>query len=309
MVIKTETFDGSLRDARALCAVVDFGSISAAARHLGESKGSISRRVTRLEDRLGVSLLARTARAVTATDEGLAFHARAQAGLTLLDEAADSARGQRETPRGNLRITCALDLGTELLPPLIGRFLELYPLIVPELIVTDTAIDLAEHRIDLALRMGSRGSLDQAGQGFELAISDIRLYAAPAWLASHPMPLKPADMVDTPILTLTRNYPETGLPLLNRAGEKVSLQARVAGRASDFASLIRLAEAGIGAACLPTLMVTRAVKAGTLVPLLPDWCLPDITLRALTLPSREVPARVRLFRQFLKDELASGSCR
>ena len=250
MVIKTETFDGSLRDARALCAVVDFGSISAAARHLGESKGSISRRVTRLEDRLGVSLLARTARAVTATDEGLAFHARAQAGLTLLDEAADSARGQRETPRGNLRITCALDLGTELLPPLIGRFLELYP-----------------------------------------------------------MPLKPADMVDTPILTLTRNYPETGLPLLNRAGEKVSLQARVAGRASDFASLIRLAEAGIGAACLPTLMVTRAVKAGTLVPLLPDWCLPDITLRALTLPSREVPARVRLFRQFLKDELASGSCR
>jgi DNA-binding transcriptional LysR family regulator len=304
MVAESETFDGSLRDTRAFCAVVDFGSISGAARRLAESKGSISRRVTRLEDRLGVRLLARTSRAVTATEEGMAFHARAQAGLALLDEAADSARGQREVPRGNLRITCSLDLGTELLPPLIARFLTVYPLITPELIVTDTAIDLAAHRIDLALRMGTRGAPDQAQAAFELATSEIRLYAAPVWITANGMPAQPQDMTDRPILTLTRQLPDTGLTLIDGSGAKAAIQARVAGRSSDFASLIRLAEAGIGAAYLPSIMVTRALNTGTLVPLLPDWFFPGITLQALTLPGRDVPARVRLFRQFLKAELA-----
>jgi DNA-binding transcriptional LysR family regulator len=304
MVVETETFGGSLRDIRAFCAVLDFGSISEAARQLGESKGSISRRITRLENLLGVRLLARTSRAVTATEEGVAFHARAQVGVSLLDEAAVSARGEREISRGNLRITCALDLSTELLPPLIARFLTLYPQITPELIVTDTAIDLVAHRIDLALRMGIGSLPDQAYSGFELASSAFRLFAAPAWIDANVDPVEPQDMTDRTLVTLARPMPDAGLPLINGLGEKASIHARVAGRASDFATLIRMAEAGIGAAYLPSIMVERAVKAGSLVALLPAWHYPGITLHALTLPGREVPARVRLFRQFLKDELA-----
>ncbi|MEQ1754484.1 MAG: LysR family transcriptional regulator [Micropepsaceae bacterium] len=304
MVVKNETFDASLRDARAFCEVVDFGSISAAAKRLGESKGSVSRRISRLEASLGVRLLARTPRAVTTTEEGMAFHARAQAGLALLDEAADCARGQREIPRGNLRITCSLDLSTELLPPLIARFLTRYPQITPELIVTDTPIDLAAHRIDLALRMGIGALPDQAHTGFELATSDLRLFAAPSWIKANTRPAEPQDVNGRPIITLTRQLPAGGLPLVNADGAKASIQARVAGRASDFATLIRMAEAGIGAAYLPIIMVHRAVRAGTLIDLLPAWHFPGIKLHALTLPGRDVPARVRLFRQFLKNELA-----
>ena len=303
MVIESETFDGSLRDTRAFCEVVDFGTISAAARRLGESKGAISRRITRLEEKLGVRLLARTSRAVTATEEGIAFHARAQAGLALLDEAADSARGQREIPRGNLRITCALDLSTELLPPLLARFLALYPQITPELIVTDTPIDLAAHRIDLALRIGIGGLPDQAYTGFELATSTFQLYASPDWIATNGVPTEPQDMNGQPVVTLARQLPEGGLPLMDAGGRNAAMQVRVAGRASDFATLIRMAEAGIGAAYLPNLIVRRALDAGSLVALLPGWYYPGIKLHALTLPGRDVPARVRLFRQFLKVEL------
>ena len=306
MVVGTETFEGSLRDARAFCEVVDFGSISAAAKRLGESKGAISRRVTRLESKLGVRLLARTSRAVTATEEGIAFHARAQAGLALLDEAADSARGQREIPRGNLRITCALDLRTELLPPLIARFLASYPQITPELIVTDTPIDLAAHRIDLALRIGIGDLPDQGYSGFELATSEFQVYAAPQWVAAFGIPNEPLDMKGRPIVTLARQLPDDGLPLIGDGGIKAAIQARVAGRATDFATLIRMAEAGIGAAYLPKLIVGRALATGSLIGVLPGWSFPGIKLHALTLPGRDVPARVRLFRTFLKSELQAS---
>lgn len=303
MVVESETFDGSLRDARAFCEVVDFGSISAAARRLGESKGAISRRITRLEGGLGVRLLARTSRAVTATEEGMAFHARAQAGLALLDEAADSARGLREIPRGNLRITCALDLSTELLPPLIAQFLTLYPQITPELIVTDTLIDLAAHRIDLALRIGTGGLPDQAYSGFELASTSLQFFASPAWVAANGRPIEPHDMNGQPVITLARRLPNGGLSLTDNAGRTTAIKPRIAARASDFATLIRMAEAGIGAACLPGLIVPRALRAGSLIALLPGWHFPGFRLHALTLPGRDVPARVRLFRQFLKIEL------
>jgi len=303
MVAESETFGGSLRDARAFCEVVDFGSISAAARRLGESKGAISRRVTRLEAGLGVRLLARTSRAVTPTEEGKAFHARAQAGLALLDEAADSARGQREIPRGNLRITCALDLSTELLPPLLARFLALYPQITPELIVTDTPIDLAAHRIDLALRIGFGGLPDQVYSGYELASSSLQVYASPDWIAANGLPAEPQDLQARPFVTLARPLPDGGLSLIDANGRSAAVKVRVAGRVSDFATLIRIAEAGIGAAYLPGFIVRRALRAGSLVSLLPDWHFPGLRLHALTLPGRDVPARVRLFRQFLKVEL------
>jgi DNA-binding transcriptional LysR family regulator len=303
MVAESETFDGSLRDTRAFCEVVDFGSISAAARRLGESKGAISRRITRLEDKLGVKLLARTSRAVTATEEGAAFHARAQAGLVLLDEAADSARGQREIPRGNLRITCALDLGTEVLPSLIARFLALYPQITPELIVTDTPIDLAAHRIDIALRIGIGGG-DQAYNGFELTSSHCQFYASPEWVAANGLPTEPSDMNVSPFITLSRQSPDVGLAAINASGRNCVIKPRIVGRASDFATLIRMAEAGIGAAYLPAIMVRRSLDARSLIGLLPDWSFPGIKLHALTLPGRDMPARVRLFREFMRIELA-----
>ena len=74
MVNETETLGGSLEDLYAFCAVIEFGTLSAAARERGETKGSISRRLSRLEQRLGVALLARTPRSVSATEEGTASH-------------------------------------------------------------------------------------------------------------------------------------------------------------------------------------------------------------------------------------------
>lgn len=152
MVDQTTTLGGALEDVRAFCAVVDLGSISGAARQRGETKGGVSRRVSRLEQRLGALLLSRTSRAVTATEEGLAFYAKARDALDLLDDAADSARQSQAIPRGRLRVTAPHDLGLDVLPDLMTRFRAEHPQIAIDLVLSDVTLDLAANRIDLALR-------------------------------------------------------------------------------------------------------------------------------------------------------------
>ena len=148
MVDKMETLGGPLADVRAFCMVVELGTISAAARVLGETKGGVSRRLSRLEQLLGVSLLARTPRSVTPTEEGNIFFARAREGLLLLDEATELARDARATPRGHLRVTAPVDLGYELLPELVVKFQRQYPDITVDLLLSDNALDLAANQID-----------------------------------------------------------------------------------------------------------------------------------------------------------------
>ncbi len=99
MVAKTENFGGGLDDLRAFCAVVDLGTVTAAAARRGETKGSLSRRISRLEAALGAILIARHPRAVSPTAEGLAFYAKVQESLALLDEAAETARDARTVLR------------------------------------------------------------------------------------------------------------------------------------------------------------------------------------------------------------------
>lgn len=92
-----------------------------------EAKDSVSRRLKRLEQRLGVPLLARTPRAVSLTEEGMAFHSKTREALSWLDDAAENTRHSRTVPRGHLRITAPVDFGMDVLPRLIARLRGLHP--------------------------------------------------------------------------------------------------------------------------------------------------------------------------------------
>ncbi|MDN3519894.1 LysR family transcriptional regulator, partial [Aquisalimonas lutea] len=197
MVDELETLGGSLEDVRAFCAVAEFGTVSAAARQLGETKGGVSRRVSRLERRLGVRLLARTPRAVTPTEEGAAFHAKAREALAWLDDAAEGARQSQAVPRGHLRVTAPVDLGMDVLPELVVQFRALHPQITVELVLTDAPIDLAAHRVDLALRATADDLPDMGYRASMVARFRIGLYASPGYLAaSGNSPATPADLAD-----------------------------------------------------------------------------------------------------------------
>ena len=294
---------GSLEDLRAFCAIVDFGTVSAAARELGETKGSISRRVSRLERRLGTALLARTPRAVTPTEEGTAFHARARDALALLADASEEVHAAQSVPRGNLRVTAPIDIGIDVLPDLIARFRRQYPQITVELLLTSTPLDLATHRIDLALRATAGDLPDMDYRAAPLVDFAIRLYAAPAWLAGHDALTEPAELAGHE-LVMPQDYGAAApLTLRSARGRTETIPVRPVIRTGDYASVHRILRAGGGIGPLPEIIATPALAAGELHPVLPDWSAGSARLHAISLRGPEAPARVRLFRDFIRGSL------
>ncbi len=305
MVDKMETIGGAVEDVRAFCAVIELGTISAAARRLGETKGGVSRRISRLERRLGAGLLTRTPRAVSATEEGRAFFAKAQDALALLDEAAEGARQSRVVPRGHLRVTAPHDIGLDVLPELLTAFRAAQPQITVELLLSDATLDLAANRIDLALR-ATTGPLPDMGYRATMLI-DLRigLYAAPSYLAGQPPPQAPADLASHALITSRETARGASrLALVNDKGRRAEVQYRPVMYVSDFAGAHRLLLAGAGIGAIPDIVAARSIAAGLLVPVLPGWSVARAQLHAISVAGRDAPARVRVFREFMKDRLA-----
>ncbi|ANG63483.1 LysR family transcriptional regulator [Marinobacterium aestuarii] len=294
---------GSLEDIKAFCAVIEFGSVSRAAIEMGETKGSISRRVSRLEARLGAALLARTPRAVSATEEGIAFYTKARDALSLLADATQGARQSRTVPHGNLRVTAPMDIGLDVLPPLLVRFRVLHPQITVELLLTDASLDLAANRIDLALRATSGNLPDMGYRASVLTAFRMGLYAAPSYLAARGIPETPQDLQTQDLVTFRELAGAASLPLVNARGRRVEVTARPVARTTDYASVHRIIQAGGGIGVLPDLIAGASLAAGLIVPVLPDWFLSDGKLYAISLSGDQAPARVSVFRDFIRAEL------
>lgn len=304
-VDESETLSGSLDDIRAFCTVIERGTISAAGRHLGETKGGVSRRISRLEYRLGSLLLARTPRAVTPTEEGRAFYARAREALALLKDAAASARQSQAVPEGHLRVTAPIDLGVDVLPRLIVRFRALHPQITVELLLTDTALDLAANRIDLALRATPGNLPDMAYRASVVARFQVALYAATGYRTAHGLPETPQALPDYDLIHRQASTDVPRLTLTDRRQQAVDVAIRPSIRATDYAAVHRLVLSGGGIGLIPDLVVRDSLERGEVVRVLPDWTSAGGTLYAITLNGMDAPARVRVFRAFLREYLAT----
>lgn len=302
MVDKMETIGGALEDIRAFCAVIELGTITAAAHRLGETKGGLSRRVSRLERRLGTVLLARTPRTVTATGEGMAFYAKARDALVLLEDAAEAARQSRAIPRGHLRVTAPHDLGLDVLPPLVTGFHAEHPQITVELLLSDSIMDLAANRIDLALRATSGSLPDMGYRATELIRFRIALYAAPGYLAARSAPQSPDDLEAHDIVA-TRGAMK--LELSGQRGRRIDVFTKPVMQVSDYAGVHRLLLAGAGIGTIPDIVAARSLVDGRLVPVLSTWTVARARLYAISVAGREAPARVRVFREFMRERLTA----
>lgn len=304
MVSKSETLGGSVEDVRAFCGVFELGSISAAAKRLETTKGGLSRQVSRLERRLGVKLLARTPRAVSPTEEGVAFYAKAHDALVLLDEAADGARQSQSIPKGHLRVTAPPDFGVDVLPPLVVEFQRQHPQVTVELIVANALLDLAAQRIDLALRATIHDLADSNYRASTVIGFPISLFAAPTYLSELKVPSSPKDLVDHSIVAVGDSAGAQTLSLTDQRGCTESQTVSVTIRSSEYASAMRLVEAGGGIGGLPDIVASSGLEAGNLVRVLPGWVLARAKLHAISLAGHEAPARVRVFREFIRERLA-----
>ena len=281
--------------------VVELGGFSAAARALAMTPSAVSKLVARLEARLGVRLLNRSTRQVQLTAEGGVFYERS---VRVLADLADAERGAaaNDSPRGRLSVNANVPFGEAALLPLVPAFLERYPEVTLDIVLTDEVIDLIEHRTDVAVRAGPLKSSSLVAR--KLGATRKSILASPAYLARHGMPATPADLVRHNCLGFNRTRALNVWPL-RQDGQVAALPAVGNTQVSDGASLQRLAVAGVGLARLALFHARDDIAAGRLVLVLEDFNPGDLEeIHAVFLGHGGwLPARVRAFLDFLVENV------
>lgn len=285
--------------------VVEAGSFSAAARALRMTPSAVSKLIARLEARLGARLVSRSTRKLQLTPEGVAFH---DSGVRIL---ADMAAAEREAaagaaPRGLLRVNSYVPFGQHRLIPLLPRFLERYPEISVDVVLTDNVIDLMEERADVAIRAGPLGESRLVAR--KLGQSMVVVVAAPSYLQAHGTPRSPADLDRHNRMGFRFARHIDGWPFVDKAGRPTVVPATGNALVSDGEAMRLMALSGAGIARLARWHVAADIAAGRLVPLLEEYNPGDteLTHAVYVGQGKHLPARVRAFLDFLVETARLG---
>jgi len=281
--------------------VVSQGSFTAAAKRLGMRKSTVSRKITALEDRLGARLLHRTTRRLSLTETGRAYFDRCARVMAEVEAADREVADLHDAPRGKLRITAPVDIGLAFVGPLAADFLERYPEVHLEVVLTGRVVDLVAEGFDVAIRAGSLA--DSSLIARRLGTTGGRLYASSSYAQSHVLPKQPEQLVEHACITSTATgFGDTWQ--LN-SGER-TVRVAVAGRlrVNDFGLARKAVLAGHGIAFIPEVLCVDDVASGRLVPVLPAWQSRASGVWAVYPSTRNLSAKVRAFLDFLRDEMS-----
>ncbi len=284
--------------------VAESGSFSKAARDLGLSKATVSKRVAELEAALGVALVARTTRRAALTEAGERTLVRAQRILEEADAARDEAVEARSSPKGRLRISAPITFGVHYLAALLPEFLTAYPDIDLDLALADKTVDLIGEGFDAAVRI--RVLEDSSMIARKLAPVQAHIVAAPAYWAAHGKPQRPEELTQHVCFTYANTQNSALWRFEGVDGERVSV--RVESRFTyDNADAIGPALcAGVGIARQPDFISWRDIASGRLETALEGWTGPEMWLHLLTPPGRGAPKKLRAFSDFMHDHFGAG---
>ncbi|PTU77734.1 LysR family transcriptional regulator [Pseudomonas indoloxydans] len=279
------------------------GSFSAAGRYLGLSPSAVSKLLSRLETRLGVRLLNRSTRTLSPTEGGRAYFVRCVEILAEIESAEDSLTGFGHVPVGTLRINSTPGFAKHQLLPLMPEFQGLYPELNLEFQLTGQAVDLIAENVDLAIRLGKLKDMSLVGR--KLGESRRIVCASPSYLKKHGNPLTPSDLNDHNCLRLSTNevfnrWSFTG----TRGTEIVEVKGNFVTDNVDV--LHEYVQLGGGIGRLSAFMVARDIARGQLVQLLPDYEIEQQQIHAVYPHRKHMPAKVKVFLDFLIDKLGSG---
>lgn len=282
--------------------VVAEGSFSAAGRLLDLTPSAVSRAIDRLEQRLGVRLLLRSTRALTLTAEGHAYLCGARRILADLDDVEQGIADQG-VPRGRLRVSAALSHGRLCVVPLLGEFVRRYPHILVDIGLTDTLVDVAGGEADIAVRFGPLA--DSLLTARKLGETRRVIVASPAYLERHGTPRLPEDLHGHNCLSFNFRRAEPVWPF-RKNGTDYALSVKGNIEANNGETLGQLAAAGAGITRVGAFSVADEIAAGRLVPILEAFNPGDVeTIHALFVGGSNMPARVRVFVDFLAERLGS----
>jgi DNA-binding transcriptional LysR family regulator len=287
-------------DLKIFVTVIDSGTLSAAAVHLGQTTSGVSRALSRLEDKLATSLLTRTTRRMELTEEGQLFLARARTILASMEEVEESIRIRRQKPAGRLCVDAASPFMLHCVVPHVAEFRAMYPEIRLELTSNDQIADLLEHRTDIAIRIGALA--DSTLHARALSSSPLYLLATPAYLARHGEPATPEALAGHALLGFAQYDLGNNWPLRHEAGN--SLQIVPALAASSGETLRQLALHDQGIVCLSDFMTKGDIAAGRLVKVLqPYYTGYRQQIHAVYYRNTQLAQRISCFLEFLQQKL------
>lgn len=281
-----------------LVAVVDHGSLAAAARRLRRSPPAVTRTLSALEDRVGVRLIERTTRRLAATEAGRAMAERARG---ILDDYDRAVTGLAEAPlRGLLRVTAPLQFGRRHMAPLVISFLEAFPGMQVDLVLNDRNLDLIEEGVDVALRIGPLADSGLLAR----RVGEVRhvLVASPAYLERRGTPGKPADLADhDTIFGSARTEPSEWRFGPARRASVVRLSPRL--MVNEVEARLVAVRAGQGITRVLSYQASEELETGSLVRLLAAYEPPALPVHLVAASRGHRAPRVQAFLDFAANAL------
>lgn len=293
----------SLDDIDVFLAIAETGGFAAAARRLGVTAAAVSKAVARLESRLGARLFHRTTRKVSLSEAGETYYRHVRPAYEQVAAAAAAVRQLDREPEGRLRVAAPMSFGLERLAAWVPGFLEQYPGLMLDLNLDDRTLDLVEGAYDLAIRIGSL--VDSSLVARRLGSLPVWLVASPAYIETHGNPRHPHDLQQHNCLLFSSAGGEWRFRQEQGDGE-VAVKVNGNYRVNSSLALRTAAIDGAGIARIPDYQLQDALERSELVRVLDHWMLEPLLVHAVMPTRAQVPAKVRLFIDFIESMLASS---
>lgn len=289
--------------------VVETGGFSSAARQLGISKSAVSKRITLLEDQLGVKLLHRTTRKLSLTEAGEHYFEHAAQAYKAARDAEDAVLQLQGEPQGRLRINTPMSFGRLHIVPMLPAFLKRYPKINVDMVMDDKTVNLVDGGFDLAIRAGEMH--DSSLIARPLAPLRSMLCASPGYLAEFGTPYTLAELTQHNCLVFSYSndvkewsFSKTSPDYDERMKETVAVSGNFRVNNSEALRELMLRDIGIGH--LPSFVAGPDIRSGQLVQLFPEYQMPSLTMSAVFLERQYMPAKVRAFLDFALEYFGEG---
>jgi len=291
----------SLDDLHLLCRIVETGSLRAAAEASGSDPSSVTRRLTGLERRLGTKLITRSRVRSSPTDAGVAYYREIKTLLDHLTAIEGDIAGAATEPRGLLRVAAPNIFGARHVGPWLHELQLHAPRLEIDLVLADRPLDLVEHGVDIAIRVGRLN--DSSLIASRLGTMLTAVVAAPEYLSRAGTPKTPYDLGRHDFVLHTGPLQSEKLVLVGpkRRAETVNCRTRFV--TSSILGVMQAAIAGAGIATGPLWLYADAIRRKELVHVLPRWNPPKGEVYALVLPGKFRPAKINVALEMLRKRV------
>jgi len=284
--------------------VVKLGSFSEAGRKLGINKSAVSKKISALEEHLGVKLIQRTTRKLNLTEAGEQYYSYINKALSLINEGEDAVNSLQGTPTGHLKISIPMVFGQLHVAPLLSDFLLLFPDIKITLSMDDKMVDLVKEGFDMVLRIGALPDSNLIAR--KLSACRSILCASPGYLDKHG---KPTTLNDLKLHNcLYYSYFTAGIEWTfdgPNGTERIKPKGNIQVNNSEVLKQLLLDDVGL---CqMPLFIVEPELACGKLVPILQQYHLPEHGIYAVYPQRAFIPEKLRVFLDFLEQKLAQKS--